>query len=113
MPGSAHSALPSNDRSFGIKGDPLTLQEVGVEGGESGRGNHKKLSSDLGGGQAPLFSTMMPKRPLMAEEVTASPFQCTTGRGQSQASTYLVHDPVGIFNGSFNNLLDSLGVVFV
>lgn len=24
-----------------------------------------------------------------------------------------VHDPVGIFNGSFNNLLDSLRIVFI
>lgn len=28
-------------------------------------------------------------------------------------STYFVHDPVGIFNSSFNNLLDSLRVVFI
>lgn len=65
-----------------------------------------------GGVQAPPFSTVVCERPLNAEEVTASPFQCT-GRGQGQASTYFAHDPVGIFNGSFNNLLDSLGVVFV
>ena len=70
--------------------------------------NHKRLSSYLGGVQVPLFSTVMRERPLMAEEVTAFPFQC-----QGQASTYFVHDPVGIFNGSFNNLLDSLGVVFI
>ena len=36
-----------------------------------------------------------------------------TRRWKSEPSTYFVQDPVSIFNGSFNNLLDPLRVVFI
>lgn len=88
-----------------LDGAPLPQRLAENKCNQNGR-SHPLLASG-GEGPAGLFSTVGQRRPLVViTEITAH-------RWRRQPSTYFVHDPVGIFNGSFNNLLDSLRIVFI
>lgn len=107
LPAAHLSLLRLLGKNFTLRLEGAPLPQLLAENKCNQNGISHPLSASAGEGTAGLFSTVGQRRPLVViMEITAH-------RWRWQPSTYFVHDPVGIFNGSFNDLLDSLGIVFI
>lgn len=106
LPISIYSALLGKNLSLGIEGSALHPPSTPCRKQMQWEGQVPSLFSFWRRGAAGLFSTVGQWRPLVVMEITAH-------RWRWKPSTYFVHDPVSIFDCSFNNLLDSLWIVFI